>query len=234
MLEINGLEAGYIKGSSVLKGIDLSIATGERLAIMGRNGMGKTLLMKTVMGLIRPNSGSIRFKGQAIAGLAPHVISNRGIAYVPQGREIFRDFTVEENLLMGFVGKPQVTKPDFDKIYGWFPILAERRGQRAGTMSGGQQQQLAIGRALIGQPELLLLDEPSEGIQPSIVQEIAETLSKICREEGLTVIVVEQNTDLVKALSQSVAFLENGAIAARIETAALIADQSLLETYMGL
>src|SRR5690606_7696822 len=135
---------------------------------------------------IKPNGGTIHFNEKDITELPPHDRSNLGIAYVPQGREVFLDFTVEENLLMGFVGKPWITKPDFDKIYSWFPILAERRSQKAGTMSGGQQQQLAIGRALIGEPSLLLLDEPSEGIRPSIVQEIGETLSSVCRDQGLT------------------------------------------------
>ncbi|MBC2884678.1 ABC transporter ATP-binding protein [Ochrobactrum sp. CM-21-5] len=234
MLEIRALESGYIRGASVLKGIELCVSTGDRLAVMGRNGMGKTLLMKTIMGLIKPNRGTIHFRDAQISDLAPNDISNLGVAYVPQGREVFLDFTVEENLLMGFVGKPWITRPNFEKIFSWFPILAERRNQKAGTMSGGQQQQLAIGRALIGEPDLLLLDEPSEGIQPSIVQEIAETLSNICREQGLTVIVVEQNTDLVKALSQSVAFLENGAIVAQVQTSEIIADPGLLEKYMGL
>ncbi|MBR7654721.1 MULTISPECIES: ABC transporter ATP-binding protein [Brucella/Ochrobactrum group] len=234
MLEIRALESGYIRGASVLKGIELFVSTGDRLAVMGRNGMGKTLLMKTIMGLISPNRGTIHFRDTQISDLTPNAISNLGVAYVPQGREIFLDFTVEENLLMGFVGKPWITRPGFEKIFDWFPILAERRNQKAGTMSGGQQQQLAIGRALIGEPDLLLLDEPSEGIQPSIVQEIAETLSNICREQGLTVIVVEQNTDLVKALSQSVAFLENGTIVAQVQTSEIIANPALLEKYMGL
>lgn len=234
MLEIRALESGYIRGASVLKGIELYVSTGDRLAVMGRNGMGKTLLMKTIMGLIKPNGGTIHFRDTKISTLAPNIISNMGVAYVPQGREVFLDFTVEENLLMGVVGKPWITKPDFEKIFSWFPILAERRNQKAGTMSGGQQQQLAIGRALIGEPDLLLLDEPSEGIQPSIVQEIAETLSNICREQGLTIIVVEQNTDLVKALSQSVAFLENGTIVAKVQISEIIADPALLEKYMGL
>lgn len=234
MLGIKALESGYIRGASVLKGIELSVAAGERLAIMGRNGMGKTLLMQTIIGLIKPNCGTIHFNGIDITELPPHDRSNSGIAYVPQGREVFLDFTVEENLLMGFVGKPWITTPNFDKIYGWFPILAERRDQKAGTMSGGQQQQLAIGRALIGEPKLLLLDEPSEGIQPSIVQEIGETLSNVCRDQGLTVIVVEQNVELVKALSQSVAFLENGSLVARVDTSEIMADPALLEKYMGL
>lgn len=234
MLEIKALEAGYIRGSTVLKGIDLQVAAGDRMAIMGRNGMGKTLLMKSIIGLIKPNQGSIRFRDMSIAEMPPNAISNLGVAYVPQGREVFLDFTVEENLLMGVVGKPWIARPDFEKIFSWFPILAERRSQKAGTMSGGQQQQLAIGRALIGEPELLLLDEPSEGIQPSIVQEIAATLSEICSTQGLTIIVVEQNTDLVKALSQTVAFLENGVIVAEVATSEIIADPTLLEKYMGL
>lgn len=234
MLEIEGLVSGYGKGASVLKGVDLKAAKGDRLAIMGRNGMGKTLLAKTVMGLVRPFAGKIRFDGKETTGLPAHRISNSGMAYVPQGREIFADFTVFENLRMGIIGKPGLGLDYLDRIYGWFPILKERERQRAGTMSGGQMQQLAIARALIGRPKLLLLDEPSEGIQPNIVHEMAEKLRMICAEEGLTVVVIEQNFDMVEILAERVAFIENGKITGNIPVPQLSADPELITRHMGL
>lgn len=234
MLEIQGLVSGYGKGASVLKGIDLNAARADRLAIMGRNGMGKTLLAKTIMGLVRPSSGSIRFDGNEVGGLPAHRISNLGIAYVPQGREIFADFTVLENLRMGVIGKQGMGLEYLDRIYGWFPILKERERQRAGTMSGGQMQQLAIARALIGRPKLLLLDEPSEGIQPNIVHEMAQKLRTICTEEGLTVIVIEQNFDMVEILAERVAFIENGKIIGEALVSALSANPELITQHMGL
>lgn len=234
MLEIKGLVSGYGKGASVLKGVDLSARPADRLAIMGRNGMGKTLLAKTLIGLIRPSAGTIRFDGAEIGGLPAHRVSNMGMAYVPQGREIFTDFTVLENLRMGVIGKPGLGMDHLDRIYGWFPILKEREDQRAGTMSGGQMQQLAIARALIGKPKLLVLDEPSEGIQPNIVHEMAEKLRAICSEEGLTVVVIEQNFDMVEILAERVAFIENGRITGEVPVASLAADPELITQHMGL
>ena len=234
MLEIAGLVSGYGKGASVLKGVDLKASSGDRLAIMGRNGMGKTLLAKTVMGLVRPSGGTVRFDGTETTGMPAHRISNMGMAYVPQGREIFADFTVLENLRMGVIGKPGLGLDYLERIYGWFPILRERERQRAGTMSGGQMQQLAIARALIARPKLLLLDEPSEGIQPNIVHEMAEKLRTICAEEGLTVVVIEQNFDMVEILAERVAFIENGRITGEIPVARLSANPELITQHMGL
>jgi ABC-type branched-subunit amino acid transport system ATPase component len=234
MLEIAGLVSGYGKGASVLKGIDLKATQGDRLAIMGRNGMGKTLLAKTLIGLVRPSAGTVRFDGRDTTGFPAHRMSNLGMAYVPQGREIFADFTVLENLRMGVIGKPELGLEHLDRIYSWFPILKEREGQRAGTMSGGQMQQLALARALIGRPKLLLLDEPSEGIQPNIVHEIAEKLCAICAEDGLTVVVIEQNFDMVEILAERVAFIENGKITGEIPTPQLSADPDLITQHMGL
>ncbi|MBN9060141.1 ABC transporter ATP-binding protein [Kaistia sp. MMO-174] len=234
MLEINAVRSGYARGADVLKGIDLTVAPGERLAIMGRNGMGKTLLAKTIIGLIKPSAGAITLEGKPIGGLPAHRISNMGVAYVPQGREIFDDFSILENLRMGVIGKPGLGLEHLDQIYDWFPILRERHAQRAGTLSGGQMQQLAIARALIGRPKLLLLDEPSEGIQPNIVHEIAEKLAAISATEGLTVVVIEQNFEMVEILAERVAFLENGLITGESPTARLIADPELITQNMGL
>lgn len=233
ILRISDLHSGYLRGADVLRGIDMEVSPGERVAVMGRNGMGKTLLVKTIMGLVRPSSGRIRFDGADIAGLATYRISNLGIAYVPQGREIFGDFSVLDNLRMGVIGKPKLRSENFEQVFHWFPILAERRNQRAGTMSGGQMQQLAIGRALAGRPRLLLLDEPSEGIQPSIVHEIALTLRRICTEENLTVIVIEQNTEMVERLASRVAFIEKGVIAHQVAVGDLAGNPALIERYLG-
>ena len=234
MLEIQGLVAGYGKGAAVLKGIDVRVKTGDRLAIMGRNGMGKTLLAKTLIGLIRPSAGAIRFADTEIGRLPAHRVSNMGMAYVPQGREIFSELTVFENLRMGVLGKPGSGMDHLERIHGWFPILKERANQPAGTMSGGQMQQLAIARALIGKPKLLLLDEPSEGIQPNIVHEIAQKLRMICAEDGLTIIVIEQNFDMVEMLAERVAFMENGKITGEVSIARLSADPGLISRHMGL
>jgi len=197
MLVISGLTAGYEDAGIVLEGIDLEVGAGESVALMGRNGMGKTTLLRAIMGHVRPTAGRVTFDGRDLTGRPPFVVSNAGIAYVPQGREIFTDFTVEENLLLGLLGKKGGAGRVPDAIYRRFPILAERRGQRAGTMSGGEQQQLAIARAIISRPRLLLLDEPAEGVQPSLVTAIAATVSAISRDEGMSVLLVEQNLDLV-------------------------------------
>ncbi len=172
MLTIENLHASY-GGSLVLQGVDLSVQRGQIKAIMGRNGMGKTTLLKTIMGLLPPHSGKILFEDDPIQGLPTHEIAYKGIAYVPQGREIFGEFTVYENLRLGTLGRPRSKRKIPQDIFDYFPVLYERQNQRAGSFSGGEQQMLAIARALVSRPNLLLLDEPSEGIQPSIVEEIA-------------------------------------------------------------
>lgn len=233
MLNVRALEAGYIRGAPVLKGLDLDVVRGDCIALMGRNGMGKTTFVKALMGVLPHVSGSISFLDQEIVGLPPYQISNAGMAYVPQGREIFPDFTIEQNLAMGHIGKPKQADKSVDFVYEYFPILAERRKQLGGTMSGGQQQQLAIARALVGRPELLLLDEPSEGIQPSIVQEIAAILRQIVDKEKLTVIVVEQNLDLVRRLANHVRFIENGVIKSGVAVNEINKDPSLIGRYLS-
>ena len=234
MLEISGLEAGY-GDSRVLRGLELSVGGGEMLALLGRNGMGKTTLLRTLMGLLPARAGAIRFEGRDIAGLKPFEIARLGIGYVPQGREIFADFSVEENLVIGQLGHSRLRDGAIPPaIFEDFPILAERRRQRAGTLSGGQQQQLAIARALIAEPRLLLLDEPSEGIQPSIVDEIAETLAEISRARGLTLVLVEQNVEMALDLADRCAFLENGRIVEQGPAEAVRRDQALLHRYLAL
>ena len=232
MLSVAGLKAGY-RGSRVLNGLDLEVAEGTVAALLGRNGMGKTTLMRAIMGLVPVTAGRIVFRGRNIAGLRPYAIAKLGIAYVPQGRELFADFTVEENLRLGLVGRPGGARRVPAAAYRHFPVMAERRGQRAGTLSGGEQQQLAIARALVGQPRLLLLDEPSEGIQPSIVMDIAASLKRIAAEEGLTVLLVEQNVEMVLSLAADCAFLENGRVVARHPAAELRGDAAILHRYLA-
>ena len=181
MLEVKNLVAGYRSGGRVLDGVSFSLAAGEIVALLGRNGMGKTTLMRTLTGQLQLQEGSINFEGTDLTNRPSFRFAKAGIGYVPQGREVFTDFSVEQNLMMGVLGKDGNFARLPDNAFDVFPILGERRQQRAGTLSGGQQQQLAIMRALVGRPKLLLLDEPSEGIQPSIVDEISVTLARIAR-----------------------------------------------------
>ena len=233
MLTLEGVAAGYLRGSRVLENLSFAVERGEVAAVMGRNGMGKTTLVKTIAGHLRPEVGTITFDGRSIGGLPPHRIANLGVGYVPQGREIFGEFTVTENLLLGVLGIARVSNTLPEWALTRFPILAERRGQRAGTLSGGQQQQLAIMRALVGEPKLLLLDEPSEGIQPSIVQEIGRTVRDIARERDLTVLLVEQNLDFVRATASRCLFVENGRVAEVATVETMSADQSLVRRYLS-
>jgi branched-chain amino acid transport system ATP-binding protein/urea transport system ATP-binding protein len=233
VLTVDGLRAGYSAGSDVLQGLSFTLAEGETVALMGRNGMGKTTLLRAIMGHLRIGAGRIGFRRHEIAGRRPFEISNLGIAYVPQGREVFGSFTVEENLLLGVLGKPGLEARVPERLFAWFPILAERRSQKAGTLSGGEQQQLAIARALIGQPRLLLLDEPSEGIQPSIVQSLGITLREIAAAERLTMLLVEQNLDLVLRLAGRCLFIENGRLIDEAQPARLRADPALLQRYLS-
>lgn len=233
MLEIKEITAGYGE-ALVLRGVSCHVAPGEVIALMGRNGMGKTTLLKTVMGLLPAQSGEIYFAGRSIARQPTHLIARAGLGYVPQGREIFANFTVEENLCLSLLGhKDSASLLPLHQIYDWFPILEERKDQRAGTFSGGQQQILAIARALIAGPKMLLLDEPTEGIQPSIVHEIGLKLARIAHETDLAILIVEQNIEMVRTLARRILFMENGAIVDGCETAALDQDDSLLHRYLS-
>lgn len=216
LLKVEGLRAGY-GHTPILQGIDLEIGKGEIVSLIGRNGVGKTTTMRCLMGQIGASAGSIRFLGRDITRLSSDDRARAGIGFVPQGREVFPKLTVEENLMVGrLVGGPQGRKLD-DDIYRFFPRLRERMKQLAGTMSGGEQQQLAIGRALIGNPALLLLDEPSEGIQPSIVQLICETLKTIRDELGTTIVFVEQNLDTILSLSERAYVIEKGRVLRQLD-----------------
>jgi len=232
-LAIEGLVAGY-GGSRVLDGLDLSVAAGEVVGLMGRNGMGKSTLMGAVMGVVPRTAGRVTVAGRETAGLAPFSIARLGVAFVPQGRDLFADFTVEENLALGVLGHER-PRPGFaDPVLALFPILKERLSQKAGTFSGGQQQQLAIARALVSRPRLLLLDEPSEGIQPSIVAEIAERLAAHAAETGLAILIAEQNLDMVMRMAGRCAMIENGRITADHPMAAVRAAPDLVTRHLAL
>ncbi len=213
LLEISGLVAGY-GGESVLQGVDLTIGPGEIVAVVGRNGVGKSTLMRTLTGLLRPSAGTIRFAGRDITAEGADVRARSGIGYIPQGREVFPELTIRENLMVGEVAGKTRGSPDYEMIYRFFPILKERARQRAGTLSGGQQQQLAIARAMIGNPRLMLLDEPSEGIQPSIIKDIARNMRTLNRETGVAVLLVEQNLELIVSLADRGHVMEKGRIVA--------------------
>ena len=203
----------------------------EVTAVIGRNGVGKSTLMKTVIGLLPATEGAIRFNGAEIQAETPHARARRGIGYVPQGREVFPRMTVEENLQVGLSISGE-RAADFEPVYAYFPILKERRRQAAGTLSGGQQQQLAIGRVLVGQPTLLLLDEPSEGIQPSIVQDIARIVVELNRQTGLTVVLVEQNIDMIRAMAQRCYVMDKGRIVAEL-TSAMLDDSEVVRRHLA-
>jgi urea ABC transporter ATP-binding protein UrtE len=232
MLKIEDLHASY-GGSLVLHGVNLSIAPGEIHALMGRNGMGKTTLMRTVMGLLPTRSGIVAFNGEAIQGLRTHEIAAKGLGYVPQGREIFGDFTVWENLHLGTLKLPRKERNIPEEVFDYFPILKERRNQKAGSFSGGQQQMLAIARALVTRPKMLLLDEPSEGIQPSIVDQISDILKKINAETGITILIVEQNVDMVLDTATRCAFMEKGQIVETCSIEDIRKDESIITCHIA-
>ena len=215
VLEVGGLWASY-GATPILQGVDMTINKGEIVGLIGRNGVGKTTTMRCLIGLLRATAGWIRLDGQDVTALPSDALARLGIGYIPQGREVFPRMTVAENLEVGkLIGGPQGRKRP-DLVYEYFPRLKERRHQVAGTMSGGEQQQLAIGRVLIGNPTLMLLDEPSEGVQPNIVQMICEALKSIRKELGTTILFVEQNLDTILAISERCYVMEKGQIVANI------------------
>jgi len=210
MLDVSSLRVAYGE-SEVLHGLDFSVAPGEIVAVMGRNGMGKTTLMKSLMGVIPTRSGHVRMNGDEITRLKSHQRVARGVAYVPQGRQIFSTMTVEENVETGLTVTGERSVPG--EIYEMFPVLLEMKNRRGGNLSGGQQQQLAIARALAANPKVLLLDEPTEGIQPSIIREMGRTLRRIRDERGLSIVVSEQVLSFALDVADRVLVIENGEFA---------------------
>ena len=220
-LAIEALTAGY-DGIPIVRGLSLAVAPGEIVALVGRNGVGKTTLARAVAGLLRPMSGRVLLRGADVTVGNASSRARAGVGYVPQGRGIFSRLTVAENMRMGALVGGGQTRPDVEAQYRAFPSLDKRRAQKAGTLSGGEQQMLAIGRVLAGQPSLLLLDEPSEGVQPSIVELIGEVIAQRAREFRLAVLLIEQNIDLVLMIAQRCLIMEKGAIVAEIDPQSLI------------
>ncbi len=209
LLEIRGLNQSY-GGSRTLWDIDLDVAAGTRLCLMGRNGMGKTTLLKCVMGLIPVRSGAITFDGADLLARPPESRARLGIGYVPQGREIFPQLTVEENLRIGLGARRGGGRGIPARVFELFPVLKQMLQRRGGDLSGGQQQQLAIGRALVLEPRLLILDEPTEGIQPNIVREIGDIIVRLNREAGVTVLLVEQKLPFARRVASEFHILDKG------------------------
>ncbi|MBF0509073.1 MAG: urea ABC transporter ATP-binding subunit UrtE [Deltaproteobacteria bacterium] len=214
MIEVRGLNQFY-GGSHILWDIDLNVAPGTCVCLMGRNGVGKTTLLKAIMGLIPIRSGSISFAGETLTGRAPAIRARLGIGYVPQGREIFPQLTVEENLRIGLMARQDGVREIPESIFELFPVLKKMLPRKGGDLSGGQQQQLAIGRALAVDPTLLILDEPTEGIQPNVVQEIGDIIIRINREQQLSVLLVEQKLIFARRVAQSFYLMDKGRMVAQ-------------------
>ncbi|HKS62731.1 MAG TPA: ABC transporter ATP-binding protein [Xanthobacteraceae bacterium] len=233
MLTLTNVVAGYGAGD-VLKGITIEIAAGEIVAIIGANGAGKTTTMRVITGLLRPRSGSIRFEGEPIDRTSAFRIARAGVALVPEGRRIFHGMTVEENLELGAL-KGDLLRAQangLDSVYDMFPRLAERRHQIAGSLSGGEQQMLALGRALLSKPKLLLLDEPSLGLAPMVVRQIFNGIAQIHRE-GMTVLLVEQNVNLALETASRAYVLQTGRVAIEGPVNALKSDPLVQRAYLG-
>jgi branched-chain amino acid transport system ATP-binding protein len=233
LLEVAGLRVSY-GGINAVKGIDLAVDQGEMVALIGANGAGKTTTLKAICGLLAPAAGKVRFAGTDVTGAPSHALVAQGLALVPEGRGVFGRMQVEENLAMGAYTRRDghAVKRDLTRVYELFPRLRERRRQLAGTLSGGEQQMLAIGRALMGAPRLLLLDEPSMGLAPIMVQRIFETIRKVAAE-GVTVLLVEQNAKLALEASQRGYVMESGAISLTDSAPALLADPQVRQAYLG-
>ncbi|MCP3762985.1 urea ABC transporter ATP-binding subunit UrtE [Domibacillus sp. A3M-37] len=212
MLTVQSIRAGYDE-SMVLNNVSIQAEIGKVTAVLGRNGVGKSTLIKTIAGLLKPAAGSIEWMDERIEKKAPELRARSGIAYVPQGREIFPSLTVEENLLLGLEALPKKERHGLpDQIFEWFPVLREMVHRKGGDLSGGQQQQLAIARAIVGKPKMLLLDEPMEGIQPSIVQLIQDVIIKIASSQEMGIILVEHSLDLAFACADYYYILDHGTV----------------------
>jgi branched-chain amino acid transport system ATP-binding protein len=234
MLSLTDVHTYYGK-SHILHGVSLDIGAGEVVGLLGRNGVGKSTTLKSVMGLARPASGRVTLDGRDITGLAPHHLAGVGIAWVPEDRRIFRLLTVLENLRTG-LDRPGVDDARrgalLDKVYGAFPVLRERRHQAGGTLSGGEQQMLAIARAMMLEPRIILLDEPTEGLMPRMVSQIRDIIGLLNRE-GVAILLVEQNVPLTLAVSNRVYIMEKGVVRHQAAAAALRADPAVIHQFLG-
>jgi branched-chain amino acid transport system ATP-binding protein len=233
MLEIRALRAGYGK-VEILRGIDLDVGAGEIVAVLGSNGMGKSTLNNNISGLYRPFGGSIRFKGEELVGLRSSDIVRRGLIHVPEGRRIFPNLDVRENLELGSFARGGARRvQNMERVVAIFPRLKERFGQHAGTLSGGEQQMLAIGRGLMSEPELLILDEPSLGLSPRLVDEMFQLIQEL-NSQGQSILLMEQNAVQTLAISHRAYMIENGRVAMQGRASDLSNDPDLRKKYLGL
>lgn len=234
MLKIEALTGGYGSGGEVLRNVSLEIPDGALVSLVGPNGAGKTTLLRMVIGLLKPYSGKVSFDGKDITRMPTEPIVKHGLTLVPEGRKIFYDLTVEENIMVGaYLRKDQAEiKHDFNRTLSLFPVLGERLRQLAGTLSGGEQSMLALARALMSKPKMLMLDEPSLGLAPKIVDQVVETLKEI-NQSGTTLFVIEQNTEIALDMSQLVYVLDSGAVAAHGTPEELKDNVRLMEVYLG-
>ncbi len=234
MLELKNLAVSY-GAINALHGISLSVPAGSIVTLIGSNGAGKSTTLRAISGLVKPQSGEILYEGRNIAGLAPHEIVKRGLSQVPEGRMIFANLTVHENLMMGAYLQTDkaAIRHEMERVFATFPRLQEREKQVAGTLSGGEQQMLAIGRALMSRPKFLMLDEPSLGIAPLLVKTIFEKIVEINRERGITILLVEQNANRALEISQSGYVLETGRIILSDTSAALRQNPQVRSAYLG-
>ena len=234
MLTLADVHTHYAK-SHILHGISLEVQPGEVVGLLGRNGVGKSTTLKSIMGLVRPSQGRITFEGRDITGMASHKVAHLGIAYVPEDRRIFRLLTVLENLRTG-LDRPGVPPERRDalleKVYGSFPVLRERRNQAGGTLSGGEQQMLAIARAMMLEPKIILLDEPTEGLMPRMVAQIHEIIDVLHRD-GVAILLVEQNVPLTLEVSSRVYFMEKGVVRHHAPAADLRRNDAVIHQYLG-
>jgi branched-chain amino acid transport system ATP-binding protein len=232
MLAVNSLEVAY-GAITALHGVELHVDKGEIVTLIGANGAGKTTTLRTISGLLKPRSGSVQFSGANITGVKPHVITARGISHVPEGRGIFANLTVHDNLELGaYLRKDKVQQSEYDRVFTLFPILKDRIKQNAGTLSGGEQQMLAISRALMSKPQLLLLDEPSLGLAPQYVQKIFAVIKEI-NAEGTTILLVEQNAHMALVTAHRGYVMETGRIVLHDRTKALLASDRIKKAYLG-
>ncbi len=233
-LDIAGIDAFY-GDSHVLHGVSFTLRPGRLLGLLGRNGAGKTTCMNTIMGFLKPKRGSISLFGEHVGGLAPDTIARKGICLVPQGRRMFRSLTVRENLMVaaqrtrGAGGRPGWT---MDRVFDLFPRLKERHAQFAGSLSGGEQQMLAIGRALMGNPRVLLMDEPSEGLAPQIVAEVGRIIAQL-KAEGQSIVLVEQNIRLALELADDIAIINTGVVVHKGDAKAIKLDDAIVSQHLG-
>ena len=234
LLQVEDIHSYYGK-SHILHGISLEVGRGEVVGLLGRNGVGKSTTLKAIAGLVHPSAGRVTFDGRQILRLAAHRVARLGIGYVPEDRRIFRLLTVAENLRTG-LDRHGVTKTRkqelLDKAYGFFPVLAERRNQAGGTLSGGEQQMLAIARAMMLEPKIILLDEPTEGLMPRMVSQIRQII-EVLRQEGVAVLLVEQNVPLTLDASQRIYLIEKGVVRHHAPAAELRVDDAVIQQYMG-